>query len=62
MGHELVPLETHADAEEFLREHKGRQILTFEQFTADIIDEIDKGKFQEAMAFIAEEFEADARS
>jgi len=45
MGHELVPLETRADAEEFFKDHKGKRILTFEQVTADIIDEIDNGKF-----------------
>lgn len=45
MGHELVPLETRADAEEFLKDHKGRRILTFEQVTADIIDKVDNGKF-----------------
>lgn len=45
MGHELVPLETRADAEEFLKDHKGRQILTFEQITREIIDRVDDGKF-----------------
>lgn len=45
MGHELVPLETRADAEEFLKDHKGKRILTFEQVTADIIDGVDHGKF-----------------
>lgn len=45
MGHELVPLETRADAEEFLKDHKGKQILTFEQVTADAIAKVDGGKF-----------------
>lgn len=45
MGHELVPLETRADAEEFLKDHKGKRILTFGQVTADIIDKVDNGKF-----------------
>ena len=45
MGHELVPLETRADAEEFLKDHKGKRILIFEQVTADIIEAIDNGKF-----------------
>jgi copper chaperone NosL len=44
MGHDLVPLETRADAEEFLKDHKGRRILSFEQVTADIIDEVEHGK------------------
>jgi copper chaperone NosL len=45
MGHELVPLETRADAEEFLKDHKGKRIFTFAQITADIIDKVDNGKF-----------------
>lgn len=45
MGHELVPLETRADAEEFLKDHKGRGIFTFEQVTPEIIAKVDKGKF-----------------
>lgn len=45
MGHELVPLETRADAEEFLEDHKGKRILTFEQITAEIILRVDSGKF-----------------
>lgn len=45
MGHELVPLETRADAEEFLKDHKGKQIYTFDQITTEIIDRVDNGKF-----------------
>jgi len=45
MGHELVPLETRADAEEFLKDHKGRRILGFEQVTAEIVAKVDNGKF-----------------
>ena len=45
MGHEFVPLETRADAEEFLKDHKGKQILQFEQVTADIVEKVDNGKF-----------------
>lgn len=45
MGHELVPLETRADAEEFLKDHKGKQIYTFEQVTPEIISKIDNGKW-----------------
>ena len=45
MGHELVPLETRADAEEFLKDHKGKRILTFEQVTPEIVSEVDNGKF-----------------
>lgn len=45
MGHELVPLETRADAEEFIKDHKGKQIYTFEQVTPELISRIDSGKF-----------------
>lgn len=45
MGHELVPLETRADAEEFLKDHKGRKIYTFDQVTAEIVAKVDNGKF-----------------
>lgn len=44
MGHEFVPLETRADAEEFLKDHKGKQILIFEQITPEIIEMVDNGK------------------
>ena len=45
MGHEFVPLETRTDAEEFLKDHKGRQILTFEQASAALVGQVDDGKF-----------------
>jgi copper chaperone NosL len=45
MGHEFVPLETRADAEEFLKDHKGKQILTFEQVGADTVERVDNGRF-----------------
>ena len=45
MGHELVPLETRADAEEFLKDHKGKRIVTFEQVTPGQLAGVDNGKF-----------------
>lgn len=45
MGNEFVPLETRGDAEDFLKEHKGKRILTFEQATPDVAVKLDKGKF-----------------
>jgi len=45
MGHELVPLETRADAQEFLKDHKGNRILTFEQVTVDVINVIESRAF-----------------
>ena len=45
MGHELVPLVYKADADDFLKDHKGKKILTFDQVTAKFAAEIDSGKF-----------------
>jgi copper chaperone NosL len=45
MGHEFVPLVTKEDADDFLKEHKGRRILTFEQVTKDLPLKLDDGKF-----------------
>ncbi|MDO8958932.1 MAG: nitrous oxide reductase accessory protein NosL [Rhodocyclaceae bacterium] len=45
MGHELIPLATRTDAEEFLKEHKGYKILGFDQVTRDLPTRLDDGKF-----------------
>ena len=45
MGHEFVPLESRSDAEDFLKEHKGKRILTFEQATPELAIKLDKGLF-----------------
>lgn len=45
MGHELIPLATRSDAEDFLREHKGRKILRFDQVTRELPARLDDGKF-----------------
>lgn len=45
MGHEFVPLATEADAQEFLKEHKGRRILRFDEVTKDLPQRLDAGKF-----------------
>lgn len=45
MGHELVPLATRADAEDFLRDHKGKKALGFDLITAKTVIEIDSGRF-----------------
>jgi nitrous oxide reductase accessory protein NosL len=45
MGHELIPLASRADAEEFMRDHQGRRILTFEQVSRDLPARLDQGKF-----------------
>ena len=45
MGHEFVPLVTKEDADDFLKEHKGKRIFTFEQVTLDLPLKLDDGKF-----------------
>jgi nitrous oxide reductase accessory protein NosL len=45
MGHEFVPLETRSDAEDFLKEHKGKRILSFDQANASLAVKLDQGKF-----------------
>jgi len=45
MGHELVPLATKDEAADFLKEHKGRKILTFDQVAKDLPARLDDGKF-----------------
>lgn len=45
MGHELVPLASREDAEEFLADHKGRHILRFDDVTADTPAKLDSRRF-----------------
>ncbi|PKN13665.1 MAG: nitrous oxide reductase accessory protein NosL [Deltaproteobacteria bacterium HGW-Deltaproteobacteria-4] len=41
MGHDLVPFLRREDAEGFLQDHIGRQIVTFEQITPPLLKELD---------------------
>lgn len=45
MGHEFVPLASMADAEDFMKEHKGMRILRFDQVAKDLPFKLDDGKF-----------------
>jgi nitrous oxide reductase accessory protein NosL len=45
MGHEMVPLAGKEDAADFIKDHKGTRILTFEQVTKDLPPRLDDGKF-----------------
>ncbi|GAB4293422.1 MAG: nitrous oxide reductase accessory protein NosL [Thiohalomonadaceae bacterium] len=45
MGHELVPLATQADAEEFMKDHAGKRILRFDDVTMELLKDLDAGKF-----------------
>lgn len=44
MGHELVPLETSADAEEFMNDHQGSRILRFDEVTPELLERLDAGQ------------------
>ena len=37
MGHELIAFESEDDAKEFMKDHKGKQLLKFEEVTPDIL-------------------------
>lgn len=45
MGHELIPLASREDAEEFMRDHDGRKIIEFDQVTGELLLGLDAGKF-----------------
>ena len=41
MGRELIPLEKEADAQEFLRDHKGVRIIRFSDVAMEVIKTLD---------------------
>jgi len=41
MGHELIPLASQEDAQRFLKDHKGKRILRFDQITSQVIANLD---------------------
>ncbi len=43
MGHELIPFINRPAAESFLKDHKGKEILTFDEITAKRITAMKKG-------------------
>ena len=45
MGHELAPLTTQAEAEEFQRDHQGKRIVRFDEVTPALLEQLDQGKF-----------------
>jgi nitrous oxide reductase accessory protein NosL len=46
MGHELVPLTTRDEAEEFLRDHQGKRIVRFGEVTPALLEQLDRGQFE----------------
>lgn len=45
MGHELIPLSSQADAEEFKADHQGHAILRFDEVTLELLQSLDRGLF-----------------
>ena len=41
MGNELIPLSSSGDAEDFMKDHKGKNILRFDEITQQVIDTLD---------------------
>ena len=46
MGHELIPLATDPDATDFLKDHKGKARVRFEDVNAEMLDALDAGIFE----------------
>lgn len=49
MGHELIPFENRDGAENFLKDHHGRQLITFTEIRAELIDSLRKGHKMKGM-------------
>lgn len=45
MGHEFVALANPADAEDFMKDHKGKRIYSFKQIDGALPGRLDDGKF-----------------
>lgn len=45
MGHELIPLASKADAEEFMRDHHGLRMLGFDEVKKELPGRLDLGRF-----------------
>jgi copper chaperone NosL len=43
MGHELIPFSSRDAAENFLKDHRGKQILGFAEITPELIESLRKG-------------------
>lgn len=41
MGRELIPMGKREDAQEFLNDHKGKRILTYQEITPEVIKSLD---------------------
>jgi nitrous oxide reductase accessory protein NosL len=45
MGHELIPHPDRYDADEFMKDHRGKRLVTFEEVTMALLLGLDKGEF-----------------
>jgi len=46
MGHELIPLASKEDADEFMSDHKGKRVLQFADIKMKLLTKLDKGEFK----------------
>jgi len=46
MGHELIPLASQDDADEFARDHSGWRVLRFDAVNLDLLKALDDGRFK----------------
>jgi copper chaperone NosL len=46
MGHELIPLMNQEDGDDYMKDHFGKQLLTFEEVSAPLLAMLDAGKFE----------------
>lgn len=46
MGHEMIPLQTDVDTNDFFRDHAGVRKLGFDEVTMDMLVGLDKGRFE----------------
>lgn len=44
MGHELIPFNSRVAAESFMKDHRAREILTFDQITRELVDSMTLGQ------------------
>ena len=49
MGHELIPFEHRDGAENFLKDHHGRQIIAFAEISAEMVEALRKGHKMKGM-------------
>lgn len=46
MGHELIPLATQAEAEDFQRDHEGKRTVRFNEVNPALLEQLDHGHFE----------------